>query len=87
MEKMGRGRLDATRPHGTTSGSVDVRNPSCRSQGGKIRQHVQKPTDRPEMAGVDAGCMEEVLGTVEEDYTEDGHNEKDSGSGSDNATL
>ena len=85
MEKMGRGRLDATRPHGTTSGSVDVRNPSCRSHGEKIRQHVQKPTARPEMAGADAGCMEKVLGTVEKDCTEDGHNGSDSGSDSDDA--
>ena len=85
MERMGRGRLDATRPHDITSGSVDVRNPSCRSQGGKIRQHVEKPTARPEMAGVDAGCMEEVLGTAEKDCTEDGHNGSDSGSGSDDA--
>ena len=85
MEEMGRGRLDATRPHGTTPGSVDVRDPCCRSRGGKIRQHVQKPAPGPEMAGVDAGCIEEVLGTVEKDCTEDGHNGSDSGSGSDDA--
>ena len=47
MERMGGGRMDATRPHGTTSRSVDVRDPSCHSQGGDIRQHVQKSTDRP----------------------------------------
>ena len=70
MEEMGRGRLDATRPHGTTPGSVDLRDPCCRSQGGEIRQHVQKPTSGPEMAGVDAGRMEEVLGTVEKGCTE-----------------
>ena len=70
MERMGGGRMETTRPHDITSGSVDVRDPSCRSRGGKIRQHVQKPKDRPEMAGVDAGRMEEVLGTVEKGCTE-----------------
>ena len=85
MEKMGRGRLDATRPHGTTSGSVDVRDPSCRSRGGKIRQHVQKPASGPEMAGVDADRMEKVLETVEKGCTEDGHSGSGNGSDSDDA--
>ena len=69
MEEMGRGRLDATRPHGTTPGSVDVRDPGRGSWGGKIRQHVQKPAPGPKMAGVDTGRMEKVLGTVEKGRT------------------
>ena len=85
MERMGRGGLDATHPHGTTSGSLDVRSPSCRSRGEKIRKHVQEPMARPEMAGADACCMEKVLGAVEKDCTEDGHNGSDSGSGGDDA--
>ena len=85
MEEMGRGRLDATRPHGTTPGSVDVRDPCCRSRGGKIRQHVQKPAPGPEMAGVDAGRVEEVLETVERGCTENQHGGGVSDSDSDDA--
>ena len=85
MERMGRGELDATHPHGTTSGSLDVRSPSCRSRGGKIRQHVQEPMARPEMAGVDACCVEKVLETIEKECTEDGRNGRDSGGDSDDA--
>ena len=85
MERMGRGELDATHPHGTTSGSLDVRSPSCRSRGEKIRQHVQEPMARPEMAGVDAGRMEEVLGTVEKGCTENYHSGGVSGSDSSDA--
>ena len=85
MEKVGRGGLGATRPHGPAAGSLDVCSPSCRSRGGKIRQHVQEPMARPEMAGADVCCVEKVLETIERECTGDGRNGRDSGGDSDDA--
>ena len=85
MEKVGRGGLGATRPHGPTSGSLDVRSPSCRSRGRKIRQHVSEPMAGPEMAGVDVRRVEKVLETIEKECTGYGRDGRESGGGGDDA--